>query len=68
MMRIFTSSSDKFRAIGVDTFSNDEWISGEFETLEEAIKHAEKQAEGKCMLKMHVYNAQGEHLFDSGTF
>jgi len=58
----------KFRVIGVDTFDHTEWISGDFNTKEEAIKHAEKEVEDEEMLKMHIYDDKGKHLYDCGIY
>ncbi len=56
----------KFRVIGVDTFSNEDWSYGDFDTEEEAIDLANKK--GGEMLKTHVYNDKGKHLHQAGTF
>lgn len=56
----------KFRVVGVDTFDGGDWVEGDFDTKNEAINHANKQ--GDTMLKMHVYNDQGHHIHEAGTF
>lgn len=56
----------KTRVVGVDTFSHEDWLEGDFDTVEEAKKHAASR--GGTMLKMHVYDDTGKHLFDAGTF
>lgn len=56
----------KIRVVGVDTFSHEDWLEGDFETEEEAKKHAASC--GGVMRKMHVYNDSGKHLFEAGTF
>lgn len=58
----------KFRVIGVDTFDGSDWVDGDFDTLEQARKHANKKTKGKQMLKMHVYDDTGLHRHDAGTF
>lgn len=56
----------KFRVVGVDTFDGTDWIEGDYETFAEArLKAIEK---GGAMLKTHVYNDKGIHLFEAGTF
>jgi hypothetical protein len=57
---------NKFRVIGVDTFSNEDWSYGDFKTKEEAIKVAKEK--GGTMNKVHVYDDKGKHLFEAGTF
>lgn len=56
----------KFRVVGVDTFDGGDWLEGDFSTKEEAISHA--VTKGGQMTKMHVYDDQGEHLHEAGTF
>jgi hypothetical protein len=55
-----------FRVIGVDTFDGGDWVQGDFATLEEA--QAEARKHGGEMTKMHVYDKDGRHCFDAGTF
>lgn len=55
----------KFRVVGVDTFSGDDWVERDCDTLEEARKVADE--EGGTMTKMHVYDDTGKHLYDAGT-
>jgi len=56
----------KFRVIGVDTFDGTDWISGDFDTLDEAKQKAKD--EGGTMLKTHVYDDAGKHVFEAGSF
>ena len=58
----------KFRVVGVDTFDGQDWVQGDFGSLELAKEAADKSVEGEQMLKMHVYNDKGEHLYDAGEF
>lgn len=58
----------KFRVVGVDTFDGSDWVERDFKTLAAAKRHANKQTKGKQMLKMHVYDDQGVHQYDAGTF
>jgi len=60
--------SGKFRVIGVDTFDGMDWVSGDFNSLNEAIRHADTQVKGEQMLKMHIYDDTGLHHYDAGTF
>jgi hypothetical protein len=56
----------KCRVIGVDTFDHTDWVEGEFDTKDEAVNHANSR--GGTMLKMHVYDDQGNHVAEAGTF
>lgn len=56
----------KFRVIGVDTFDYTDWIYGDYDTIEEAKQKAED--EGGIMLKTHVYDDAGKHVFEAGSF
>lgn len=56
----------KYRVIGVDTFDGTDWIYGDYNSKEEAIKLAKEK--GGTMLKTHVYDDQGKHVFQAGTF
>lgn len=56
----------KFRVIGVDTFDGTDWVYGDFNTKEKAIEFADEK--GDDMLKTHVYDDQGKHLFTAGSF
>ena len=57
---------DKFRVIGVDTFSNEDWEQGVFDTIDEAKKVAKDK--GGIMTKMYVYDDNGNCLYDAGTY
>jgi len=56
----------KFRVVGVDTFDGTDWLSGDFDTIEEAKTYANKN--GAEMTKMHVYDDTGLHRHSAGTF
>lgn len=56
----------KFRVVGVDTFSNEDWIIKDCDTLDQAIAVANEN--GGTMLKTHVYNDQSQHLHEAGEF
>ncbi len=56
----------KFRVVGVDTFDGTDWIQGDCDTFEGARLGAIEK--GGTMLKTHVYNDKGIHLFEAGTF
>jgi len=58
----------KFRVIGVDTFDGGDWVDGDYDTLEEAIKKADEKGKNASMLKLHVYDDTGEHLHEAGSF
>ncbi len=56
----------KFRVVGVDTFDGTDWVQGDFDTESEALAVAKEK--GGTMTKMHVYDDQGKHLGEAGTF
>ncbi len=56
----------KFRVVGVDTFDGTDWHAGDFATEAEAVSYA--KANGGTMLKMHVYDDTGTHIYEAGTF
>jgi len=58
----------KFRIVGVDMFDGGDWLEGDVDTLEKARKHADDKTKGEQMLKMHVYDDAGAHVYDAGTF
>jgi hypothetical protein len=58
--------ANMFRVIGVDTFDGDDWIYGDYETLDEAKTVATNK--GGNMLKTHVYDDSGRHVFEAGRF
>jgi len=59
----------KFRIVGVDTFDGGDWVYKDVDTLEEAKEFAaEKVKENPQMFKVHVYNDQGKHVHQGGTF
>lgn len=62
------ASPGKFIVVGVDTFSHEDWVQGEYDTLEKAVKVAKQKTKGEEMLKMYVYNDKGEYLHGEGTF
>jgi hypothetical protein len=56
----------KFRVVMVDTFDGQDWVHGDFDTLEQAKDAADTQ--GEHMLKAHVYDDRGRNLFSAGNF
>ena len=58
----------KFRVIGVDTFDGGDWKEGDLDTLELAQAFIKKETEGKQMLKMHIYDDQGNNVGSAGSF
>lgn len=56
----------QFRIIGVDTYEPDSWIAGDYPTLAEAIKAADKLGAPKVLA--HVHDDQGRHVYEAGTF
>ena len=62
----FKAKKGKFRVIGVDTFDYTDWIEGDFDTKEEAFQKARDI--GASMLKTHVYDDNGNHIYEDGKF
>ena len=56
----------KYRVIGVDTFDGGDWVEGDFSSSAEALAHANRR--GGPMTKMHVYDDNGKHIGEAGTF
>ena len=56
-----------FFVIGVDTLDKSDWLIGHFKTEKEALMKAEEEV-GAQMSKVHVYNPEGKHIKDFGTF
>lgn len=55
-----------FRVVGVDTFSDEDWVQGDYKTLQEAIDEADER--GAVMTKMYVYDDAGTYLHEAGKF
>lgn len=55
-----------YRVIGVDTFDGGDWLDGDYDTLDAAIKVA--QAKGGTMTVMYIYDDEGRTLGSKGTF
>ena len=53
----------KIRVIAVDTFAGEDWIVGDYDTYAKARFKAEEK--GGVMLKTHVYDDKGKHLFEA---
>lgn len=58
----------KFRVVAVDTFDNISAIQDDFDTLEKATACAKTEGRGKKMLKMYVYDDQGNLKDEEGSF
>lgn len=56
----------KYRVVGVDTFDGTDWIEGDFDSKDAAVKHADEK--GAKMLKTHVYDERGDWLHSAGEF
>lgn len=56
----------KYRVVCVDTFDGGDWVSGDFDTLAEAKKHADSK--GGTMQKAYVYDDTGRYMHDAGSF
>ena len=55
----------KFRVVGVDTFFHEDWVYGDYDTIEEALQVVKDK--GGTMNKTHAYDDQGNHLGQAGT-
>jgi hypothetical protein len=58
----------KFRVMGYDTFDHTDWVDGDFDTKEQAIAHAAKRGEDAVMMKLHVFDDKGNHVYEDGKF
>lgn len=56
----------KFRVVCVDTFDGGDWVDGDYDSKEAALKRANEK--GGTMLKVHVYDDKGHHIGGAGTF
>lgn len=56
----------KFRVVGVDTFSHDDWVQGDFDTKEKALECARYKS--GTMLKMYVYDDKGKYIDGHGSY
>jgi uncharacterized membrane protein YkoI len=63
-----TAPQGKFRIVGVDTFDGGDWVYKDVGTLQEAKEFADEKAKGSQMLKVHVYNDRGHHVYEAGKF
>lgn len=63
-----TARLGMYRVIAVDTFDGTDWVAKDCASLAEAQMYAREETAGKQMLKMHIYDDQGGHCGDEGTF
>jgi hypothetical protein len=63
---ILQAPKNKYRVVGVDTFAHEDFVIGDYDTLETAIRIAKKQ--GGTMMKVYIYNDKSKYLFDCGKF
>lgn len=62
----FKAPKGKFRVVGVDTFSHEDWVYGDYDSLQEAKDFAKEK--GGNMNMVYVYDDKGEYKFHAGTF
>lgn len=62
----FAAPKGKFRVICVDTFDGGDWVHGDFDTKDAAIKAA--AAKGGNMLRAYVYDDAARQVSNAGTF
>ena len=58
----------KFRVVSVDTFDGTDELDGDFDNLDAAKACADRITNGQEMTKAHVYDDQGHHRYEAGTF
>lgn len=63
---VLQAPEEKFRVVGFDSFDGEDWLVGDYDSMEEALKIAKQK--GGVMTLMHVYDDQGKHLKRMGTF
>ena len=56
----------EYRVVSVDTFSDEDYVEGDYDTLAEALEVVEK--EGGVMNKTHCYDDRGVHLGEGGSY
>ncbi len=56
----------KFRVVCVDTFDGGDWVNGDYDTKQEAIRTASEK--GGTMLRAYVYDDKGNQVSNAGTF
>lgn len=61
-----TAPKGKYRVIGVDTFSNEDWVYEDFKSKLEAIKFA--NSKGGNMNMVYVYDDKGNYVHHAGTY
>jgi hypothetical protein len=62
------ATDNKFKVIGIDTFSHDDWSEGEFDYIEDAIKHAEDKVIDEEMMLMYVYDDKEKKIYQCGNY
>ena len=58
--------SGHYRAVGVDTFDDTDWIMGDYTTQEEAEAAAMKRS--GTMLMTYVFDDKGRCVYNDGSF
>lgn len=62
----FKAPKGQFRVVGVDTFSNEDWVYGDFNSLQEAKDFA--NSKGGNMNMVYVYDENGQFKHQAGTY
>lgn len=65
---ILRAPKGKFRVIGVDTFDGGDWIKDDVSTLIAAKTLCDAETAGKQMIKYHVYDDTGKHVYEAGKY
>lgn len=61
-----TAKKSKFRVVGYDSFSNEDWKVGEYWSLDKAKEQADKRA--GTMTLMYVYDDKGKLVYSAGSY
>ncbi|MDD2299107.1 MAG: hypothetical protein PHN69_03595 [Candidatus Pacebacteria bacterium] len=62
----YPKNGKNYRVVGVDTFSNEDWLEDDFDSFEDAKEHAKMR--GGTMTKMYVYDKEGIFVYEAGEF
>jgi hypothetical protein len=56
----------KYKVIGYDSFSHEDFPVGQYDTEEEAVEVAKEK--GGVMTLMYVYDPTGKRIFTAGSY
>jgi hypothetical protein len=58
----------KYRVVGVDIFSNEDYLIGDFKSYDDARKTVTKWGEHAQMTKIYLYDDKGRILCEAGSY